>query len=278
MSAHLNILWRKKGLSVMETITIGKIMAQIIYYQNLKEKEIENDISSLLKQIGEKHGIESSIREVSSAQGEYKREFAPAFRAKQIKSRTGKSVRKSLSKGKNLKGKITLVDDEDFIWISDDKDPLYAEWKSYDEMHPSTLGFLKMVLDKGEKVIREILNRSGEADHDKLTKAFLNSGILRGGFRKEVPVGIHKRKFIDLVFDTPRDTWVLEVKPRLNATALGQALIYKELYLEEVKRTNSSQRQIKCGIVCRNADEELRAICNKYIDKVFVVGEIKDEK
>jgi hypothetical protein len=77
------------------------------------------------------------------------------------------------------------------------------------------------------------------------------------------------RKSIDLVCKTPTEKWVIEIEPELNAMALGQVLIYARICIPKHLSV-----PVKCGIVCRNADEELLEICKKYVNKIFVLGKI----
>jgi hypothetical protein len=258
----------------------------IRYYSPYYDDEIHKEMLNLLSRIKTMHKIDYEVKEVpkGSDQVIYKRDFIP--RARVVRSRVGEGVariiRSRQGRGSPLvRGEITLVDDNGIAWVAYYTDPLYDEWKSYDEKHPISIGFLKMVLERGEELLHEIMSRGKESEHEKLVGEFISSNLLKGEFRKEVPVGkamvmIDKygsekrvgRKSIDLVCDTPTECWVLEVEPELNARALGQALIYKELHPKEVLK------QVRCGIVCKNAEDEVLAICERYVDKVFVLGNI----
>jgi hypothetical protein len=255
--------------------------------------EAHSEILSLLAQIKEEWGIEYEIIEIRKKGNYvdeehekeiYLKDFKP--RAKTLKPRIGRNIAKALrSRGGRghyyIAGTIALVEGGKVEWFACYSDPMYEIWKSYDEKHPTTLGFLKMVLVKGSSLLKEIISRGKESDHDKLTKEFINSNLLQGKFEEEVPIGkamitTNKygekkevgRRSIDLICKTPREVWVIEVEPELNPTALGQVLIYAELY------SQISNAPIKRAIVCRNADEELFKICKKYVDEIFVLGKI----
>lgn len=258
----------------------------IRYYSPYYDDEIQKEILDLLSRIKTIHVIDYEVREVpeGSDQVIYKRDFIP--RARVVRSRVGEGVariiRSRQGRGSPLvRGELTFADDNGIAWIAYYTDPLYDEWKSYDEKHPIPIGFLKMILERREEVLDEIMSRGKESEHEKLVSEFIRLNPLRGEFREEVPVGkamvmIDKyggekrvgRKSIDLVCDTPTECWILEVEPELNARALGQALIYKELYPKE------SSKLVKCGIVCKNAEDEILAVCQKYVDKVFVLGKV----
>jgi len=258
----------------------------IRYYSPYYDNEIHKEILDLLSRIKTVHKIDYEVKEVPKGSNEviYKRDFIP--RAKVVRSRVGEGVARIIrsKQGRGspfVRGTLTLVDDNGIAWIAYYTDPLYDEWKSYDEKHPTSIGFLKMVLERGQEVLHEIMRRGKESEHEKLVGEFMSLNPLRGEFREEVPVGkamvmINKygekkrvgRKSIDLVCVTPTECWILEVEPKLNARALGQALIYRELYPKE------GSKQIKCGIVCKNAEDEVLVICQKYVDKVFVLGNV----
>ena len=259
---------------------------RIRYYSPYYDDETHRNILNLLSHIKATHEIDYEVEEVpkGSDQTIYKRDFIP--RARVVRSRVGEGVARIIRSRRGrgspfVRGEITLIDDNGIAWVAYYTDPLYDEWKSYDEEHPLSVGFLKMLLEKGGDILYEIMSRGKESEHEKLVGEFVSSNLLKGDFRKEVPVGkamvmIDKygsekkvgRKSTDLMCMTPTECWVLEVEPELNATALGQALIYKELYQKEVPE------QVKCGIVCKNAEDELLAICEKYVDKVFVLGNV----
>lgn len=45
------------------------------------------------------------------------------------------------------------------------------------------------------------------------------------------------RKRVDAIAETPQDIWILEVKPRIGASALAQLLLYFDLYHDEYHPT-----------------------------------------
>lgn len=273
---------------------------KIRYYAS--NHEIDSEVLNLLVQVKTRHGIEYEISQIRMKESKfgtyadpehqkeiYTKDFKP--RARTLKSRIGESVARALRSqqgrgGYFVAGTIALVEENKVEWFACNSDPLYQTWKSYDEEHPLTLGLLKMILDKGiNQLEKEVIDRGKESEHDKLIKQFVNSNLLPGKFREEVSVGkamfvVDKygekketgKKSIDLVCETPTENWVIEVEPRLNATALGQVLVYSELY------SQTSSIPTKLGIVCKDAEEELLRICEKYVDKVFVLGEIRRKK
>jgi hypothetical protein len=265
------------------------------YYAPAYEERVHLEILQLLVQIKEKHSIEYEIIEIRKKESEYgsfpdpehekeiyTKDFKP--RARTLMPRIGQNVARALRSRRGgffIAGTIAAVERDKVEWFASYFDPLYSTWKSYDEKCPTSLGFLRMVLDKGVSLLQEVVSRGKESEHDKLIKEFINSNLLSGKFEEEVPIGkamivVDKygekkevgRKFVDLVCKTPNGNWIIEVEPELNATALGQVLIYADIY------SKASSVPVKCGIVCRNADEELLEICKKYVNEIFVLGKV----
>jgi len=260
----------------------------IRYYSPHYKEEVHKEIIRLLNEIQVKYGIAYEIFDVPREREMeiYKNHFAK--RARILVQRIGgNSVAKALrSKGGRgyayVRGVMALVKNGNVEWFACYEDPLYNTWKTYDDKHPTTLGFLKMLLNKGPALLVEFLERGKLSEHEKLIDEFIRSGLLSGDFQREVSVGkpiviVNKygakktmgRKFIDLVCKKPSETWVIEVEPELSSTALGQAIIYGELYKKE-----HPNEVVKVGIVCRTAYDEVYSICEKYVDKVFVLGKI----
>jgi hypothetical protein len=261
--------------------------------------DAHEEIINLLNEIKQKNGLDYEVFEIRRKRSSYglgaypdpqhqkeiyEKDFKP--RARTLKPRIGESVARALRSrrgrgGYFIAGTIALIEKNKVEWFSSYSDPLYEVWKSYDEKHPRTLGFLKMILERGVEPLKEILHRGAESEHDKLIKEFVSSGLLPGKFEEEVPVGeamiivdkygVEKkvgRKTIDLVCKTSTENWVIEVEPELNATSLGQVLIYGDLC------SRISSLPVKRGIVCRHAEEELMEICKKYVDRIFVLGKV----
>lgn len=268
-------------------------MAYIRYYSPYYDENIHNEILALLSSIKDRHGIDYEVKEVVNNKATYDEDFKP--HAKEIKSRTGEGVARILrahqGRGRiHCRGEITIVDKDHVGWIACYEDPLYNEWQSYDENRPTTMDSLKMILDRGESVIKDIMSRGKVSEHSKLTSEFISSKIIYGKFEREVPIGsamimVDKyrerkkagRKSIDLVYKTSNEIWVLEVEPELNASGLDQALIYKELYIKEMAGQldlSSQPLEVKSGIICRNAEKEVLEICEKFVDDIFVMGSI----
>ncbi len=70
------------------------------------------------------------------------------------------------------------------------------------------------------------------------------------------------------MIEMPECVWVVEAKPRLNCEALGQVLLYGDLY-----ETEDSEKPVKLAIVCYELDAEVLTSCHKRCITVFQVTE-----
>ena len=270
----------------------GKIALR--YYAPYFDEEIHRKILALLNEIKSKHDIDHEIIAVSreKERGIYRKDFIS--RARILSGRIDGSVAKALrSRGGRgyiyLRGTIALVLKNRLEWFATYTDPLYEEWKSFDQNAPTTIGVLKMILEKGRALLEQIMNRPlvRKAEHEQIVDSFIDSNMLKLIEKPEREVSIGKgiiifdkygkrkevgKKIADIVCKTPEATWIIEAKPSLNAEAVGQALIYRELYNKQ-----HPYEKVKCGVVCKYADEELYEVAKKYLDEIFVLERIVEK-
>ena len=270
----------------------GKIALR--YYAPYFDEKIHGKILELLNEIRLKHNIDYEIIEVSkeAEQKIYRKDFVS--RARILSGRIGGSVAKALRSRRGrgyvyLRGTIALVLKNRLEWFATYTDPLYEKWKSFDRNAPTTIGFLKMILEKGKDLLEEIMDRRliRKAEHEQIVDSFIDSNILKLIERPEREVLVGKgiiifdkygkrkevgKKIVDIICKTSEATWVIEAKPSLDAEAIGQALIYRELY----KRQHPHEK-VKCGVVCKYTDKELYEIGKKYLDEIFVLGKIREK-
>jgi hypothetical protein len=262
--------------------------------------EEHKKIMWLLKQLREKHKIESEIIDLSmgdvSIPAEiireritYERKFLP--RKETLKKRTGVSL--SLLKRYGLAGTIAIICNGEIEWYTIPR----REFKKYDDNF--RIGFLKMLLDDGPRLLSELCAPINLSDTEhKILKKFINSGVLKGSFQENIRVGLarikreassdfmldffsfrkaqdnrllSKLKWIDAVCSIKDTVWVLEVEKKLNETALGQALVYRDLFAEDHPPEDYPKLKIKAGIVCETSDPWIKDICEEYEIQVFVV-------
>lgn len=259
------------------------------YYAPYFDEKIHRKILELLDKIKSKYNIDYDIREVPKEKEEriYREDFVS--RARILNKRISGSVARALRSRRGrgyvyLRGTIAFVLKNRLEWFATYTDPLYKKWKSFDPNAPTTVGVLKMILEKGEDFLEEIMNRPVKAKHEQMVDSFIDSNILKliESPKREVSIGKAMivfdkygkrkevgRKIADLVCKTSEATWIIEAKLYLNAEAIGQALIYRELYRKE-----HPYEKVKCGVVCKYADKELYEVGKKYIDEIFVLEEI----
>lgn len=77
-------------------------------------------------------------------------------------------------------------------------------------------------------------------------------------------------KKIDIVIECKDEIWLIEAKKRLNPHAIGQILVYEQLYLEDLEN-KEKKKEIRLGICCRYDDPLLTEVCRKYHIKVFLL-------
>lgn len=261
------------------------------YYAPSFDKQIDEEIKRVLAEIERAWDLRHEILELrlvpsklngqpfpDSAHEEeiYKRDFLP--RKNVLKARTGTSLRDQLRSNSgrfNLAGTLAIVSQSGIEWLC----PPYGRESEFGMDSDSRLDFLKAVRERGPELLRQlcppVTKSQPEAD---LIDLFLSHRVLDGEVRREVPIGGHRfptefgifdwRKQIDLVIETPDGVWVIEAKPRLNCEALGQVLLYGDLY-----ETEHSEKPVKLAIVCYELDAEVLSSCHKRCIAVFQVEE-----
>lgn len=262
-------------------------MFQLRYYAPDYNKEVYDNILSLLTQIKMKRGISYEITELRYRKSEYSKDYIAEeqherevyerdFRPRKsvLKQRIGESIRRLLRSRKGgyfVAGTVAITLNGQVEWFAS-----YANlFKEYDK-EPS-IGFLKAVLDKGSILLTQLCPevRKGKGEL-RILDIFIGSSVLKGKFEREVKTGkrIFKtergtfdwRKSIDLTCKGDTEVWVLEGKNRLNYEALGEVLTYSTLYAEEFP-----EKRLKMGIVCGTTEEEILKTCRKHGVTVFEV-------
>ena len=263
------------------------------YYAPYFDEKIHEKILELLNEVRSKHDIDFEIIEVSreTEREIYRKDFVS--RAKILSGRIGGSVARALRSRRGhvyLRGTIALVLKDRLEWFASYTDPLYKKWKSFDQGAPTTIGILRMILEKGKPLVEEIMGRPliRQAEHAQIVDLFIDSNELKLIEKPEREVSIGKeiiifdkygkkkevgKKIVDIVCKTSEATWVIEAKQYLNAEAIGQALVYKELYQKQ-----HPQEKVRCGVVCKYADKELYEIGKRYIDEIFVLRKLTEKR
>jgi hypothetical protein len=75
------------------------------------------------------------------------------------------------------------------------------------------------------------------------------------------------QKRIDAVGHQPNHIYIIEVKPRASAAAIGQLLVYRYWYVKDF----SPAKEVVMGIVCAVDDPDLRPIRELYAIGLYTV-------
>jgi len=164
-----------------------------------------------------------------------------------------------------------------------------VEW--YEAYPQEVITFLEGVKAHGIQYIESVLRPSvpGKlkvegpitADSDveeSLLKRLVESGLLKGRVRCQVPVGVRiftksGIKRVDMVCETENEVWIIEAKERLNWEAIGQVICYAILYDDDYelpkKWFSLPKRDIKKAIVCRETDPVLVHCCRALGIHIF---------
>lgn len=134
---------------------------------------------------------------------------------------------------------------------------------------------LENILDQGEKGIEDLFEEIKEkpTDENAVLNNFIRSGLISGSMKREVEVGIksvenkHKVgeysyeqyefakniivKKIDIIIESENEIWLIEGKSRFDSKkaeeALGQVLIYEELYGIDYKPAKNLRKAVVFG-------------------------------
>jgi len=109
-----------------------------------------------------------------------------------------------------------------------------------------------------------------------LLRGLIETDILgKGKANFEVNVGLKTPNYIDLVYETNAEIWLIEAKINLDYKALGQILFYKELYLYNF----TTSKPVSLGVVClKVSGNEIIDFYEKNGIKVFILEEVKEAK
>ena len=248
------------------------------------------EVLQLLESIKSKHGIDFEIFRIKSERiydslfvdeehekEIYEKHFKP--RAKLLKYRLGQPIRLLLRSRRghfHLAGTVAVVKDGNIEWFAP---PWPNFFEEYDE--DSSIAFLKAVLKNGRTLIEKLCEPIPPSKLETLilqkfmvlsplkcrweTEVKVGKGIIvRDKYGKETKVA---QKSIDAVCHTENEDWVLEVKPKLDYTSIGEVLAYSYLYKP------IARKKVRMGIVCEKVDDELIEVCKSLEITVFQVND-----
>lgn len=136
-----------------------------------------------------------------------------------------------------------------------------------------------------------------EGSEKEILNTFFRGGKLKGLYVTDVPIGSYYPKKIDCVciemsdeelenlkdWENPTEyvqnsklgfeqfknlvVWLLEVKQKLNPSALGQVLIYKHHF----ERTYPDTVLKGVGIVCEESDSMIEEVCQEHNVRIYPI-------
>lgn len=255
------------------------------YYTNPREFHMERlfYILDLLRQV-EERVVPVEVVEDRSEEDIYENDMKPQTRT--IKENTGQTAAGWLKAGSgnlHVHSTLALVEEEAVQWIT-----------RYDGVAES----LEYLLENEEEALEELVDEihdSPKTEQDVINE-FENSDVLDGEFQHEVEVGIgplqgqreagefSRANFnmaknmvsrrIDLVVDTAEAVWVIEAKEQLNPKAIGQVLLYGELYQIDNPGLENVRKAVISGPPASSADEyklqQMESVLENYGVKVFI--------
>jgi len=109
-----------------------------------------------------------------------------------------------------------------------------------------------------------------------LLRGLIEEGVLgKGKADFEVNVGLKTPNYIDLVYETNDEIWLIEAKINLDYKALGQILFYKDLYLYKF----TTSKPISLGVVClKVSGDEIIDFYERNGIKIFILKEVEEEE
>ena len=267
----------------------GKTTYGLRYYSPSYDKNVDKEITKLLDDIFRTWHIRRDVPELRLAPSKltgqpfpevtheeeiYKCDFLP--RKSVLKARTGASLREQLRSNSgrfNVAGTVVVVSQHGIEWLC----PAYGRDSQFGLDSDARLDFLKATLQRGPAFLRKLCSPISKGQPEAcLIDLFLAHRVLDGEIRREVRIGNRRlstefgtfdfRKAIDLVIHTADSDWIIEAKPRLSCEALGQVLLYGDLYQQE-----HDPARVKLGIVCGQIEAEILLSCHKRRITVFQV-------
>lgn len=245
------------------------------------------EILKLLEEVKQAHGIDYEVIIVEGGEEKaiYERDFAARARilAKRIGGRVARDLRSQRGRGyPYVCGIIAIVCDGKVEWYTSRHS--YERWKVYDDDH--VVGFLKAVLEAGPKLLEEQVSKTEPNKHERVVDLFITlikqefpSAIIEERHPVGKPVVVFDKygkrsetgkRVVDVLVKLPYETLIVEAEPKLTPEALGQVLVYRELYSKE-----HPGERVRGLIACLVADEEVLEVCKKYGVEVRVLEGIR---
>lgn len=244
--------------SMARNKTFREIMLRICTLQEITDKELH--ASPVIREIVQDAGIIEAIGygkyrvNIRDEQVKEAIEIAEREQKKDMARAKRESIDRDISSERKLyvRMKKENIPREDVSF----EDKLYSE--------QIAVGFIRsksMDREEIDSVRNSLSSIPGEIKKNFLHKGYVHQ-LREDGFLRAGPV-----QFIDSVCLFDDEVWIIELKIKLNHTALGQILVYKELFLEDYPEYSN----VKMAIVCHESLFLIESVCKKFGVEVYII-------
>ncbi len=252
-------------------------------YWTDKDKLEHQNVCDLLNKTKEKWNINYTVDSDYDSEQVYREVFLKNNRI--LKRATGKSIRKLRTR----QGKGSPILDG-VLGVFDNKRITY-----YIESYDGRDQLLEKVLEEGPSHIEKVIDKNNEdSPEEKLVKNFLKKDAQYGfagqmhqeyllarpmqenpaekqelkNFKKSF--AYVSGKSIDLLHESNDGTFdIIEAKTKLNWSAVGQAIGYKQIFC---RLNDVPLDKVRSNIVCNQSDGFIEYVCDELGIKVIVFG------
>jgi hypothetical protein len=257
------------------------------YYTDTRDNYLERTayILDLLQEIDQSI-IPVEIVDTQSQKDIYENDMKPQTRV--IKENTGRTAAdhlKSNSGNLHVYGTLALVENRQVQWIA-----------KYSDVVTTLEAIVDEQVSPDELV--DSVASSPEREKD-IIDAFVQSDVLTGTFEREVEVGIDelRRQYeageidcstynqlksnvarrVDLVCQGPDADWVIEAKKSLNIKAIGQVVMYRWLYKQEIADSRAVNAAVVTGAPSSSMEafkfQRMSALLDDFDVNVYIKGD-----
>jgi len=253
---------KTKDLSILACNNkLREIMQRICTLQEITDEKLH--VSRLYKEILQDKGAIEAIGEGTYKINITEEQVKDAIEIAEDEKRREEVERRESKKveGKEfLDKKKRRIEDDLYVWMKEVNIPRedVSEGKIY--LREVAVGFLRSKLMDRE----ELYSKRGFITKNVYVAVMKKNLSRKNGFLRSNLV-----LFIDCICAFDDEAWIIELKKKLNHTALGQVLVYKDLFLEDYPDYSN----VKMGIVCNESSPLIEPVCKKFSVEVFERGE-----
>lgn len=240
---------------------LREIMQRICTLQEITDEELH--VSRIYKEVLQDKGAIEAIGEGTYKINITEEQVKEAIEIAEDEKRREEVERRESKKAEGkefLDKKKRRIEDDLYVWMKEVNIPRedVSEGKIY--LTQVAVGFLRSKLMDRE----ELYSKRGFITRNSYNMVMHRDLSRRHGFQRSNLV-----QFIDCVCTFDDEAWIIELKKELNHTALGQVLVYKDLFLEDYPEYST----VQMGIVCNESSPLIEPVCKKFGVEVFESGE-----